>query len=801
MRIDDDEMRDLFRIESEERLQRLDEGLLKLEKTPDNHALLEEVFREAHSLKGAARMLGLSDIETVSHRLEDLLGAASKGKSVLSPELMDRIYSGLDAIRKLVHEAITGERAGVAVSDILKKLQPLAEPIQQNEAPAIVPAPISEQEETLQSREAGDREAGRTEEVPCQHIATMSSPEEVPDQPIAGTSSLEEIAGPGVEKIKTEEVPQSGIEEFRIETIRVKTKQLDTLMSQIGELTVSKIRINSRLVELEKIIALREDADKLLAALALGSSGLKPAGSRSEVDRLAFLSLKAGVEKIGELLAGLRSTLYDDLARLDFIANALDDNVRSIRLLPLSTTFSLFPRMIRDLARVQSKEVQLIIEGGETSADKRIIEEMKDPLMHIIRNAVDHGIEMPADREKNGKLRAGSIFLRAYQTASNIVIEVRDDGQGLDLEGIKRCALKRKLYREEELAAMSPEQIQALIFASGFSTSSIITDISGRGIGLDVVRANVERLKGTVQIESSSGTGCTIRILLPITLATTRVLIVSVNGNNYALPVEHVQTTIFVQRSEIFTIEGREAIVLDHQPVSIAKLADLLEVRSMELGTRTDTSEFSTAVSRFPCIVLSISDGRLAVLVDELVDEQEIVLKTQSTLLKRVRNVSGTTILGTGEACMVLNPVDLIKTVRKRVIAVAAEKPLMEEKRKKVILAVDDSLTTRTQIKRILDRAGYEVVTAVDGLDAYNKLGTRPFDALVSDITMPNMDGLTLAAKVREDRKYKEMPIVLVTALASEEDRRKGIEAGANAYITKPAFDEQLLTDTLRRLI
>lgn len=336
--------------------------------------------------------------------------------------------------------------------------------------------------------------------------------------------------------------------------------------------------------------------------------------------------------------------------------------------------------------------------------------------------------------------------------------------------------------------------MQSLIFASGLSTSSFVTDVSGRGVGLDVVRNNVERLKGTVQLESVTGKGLTLRVQLPITLATARVLTVAVNGRSYALPVEYVHTSRMAKPNEIFTLEGRATLMLDGQAVSVAKLEDLLELPNPQ-------SSIPNPASQSAIVFLSVGDERFGLIADMLIDEQEVVLKPQSALLKRVRNVSGATILETGEVCMVLNPQDLLKSLRKQTAQAVAAPPPEAVAVKKVLLLAEDSIVTRTQEKRILENAGYEVVTAVDGLDAFNKLGTRAFDGVVSDIVMPNMTGLALAAKIRENKSYAELPIILVTTLASDEDKQRGLEAGANAYLTKPAFDQQVLLECLKRLV
>jgi two-component system chemotaxis sensor kinase CheA len=711
--IEDKELRNLFKIESEERLQHLDDGLLRLEKTPSDQSLLEDMFREAHSLKGAARMLGLIQIQTLAHQLEDALGTARKGEAALQSDAVAGMYQTLETIRGLVKGEIE-EQSSAEFGVRTSELKP--------ESVEVTPS------------------------VPQSAFRTLQS-----------------------------NVPQSTA--FRIETIRVDPTRLDPLLTQAGELTVTKIRIARRLAEIDELLDYCDEWDRAVHIGQFSSNAAEQIGQR--------------LEPLQATLNHLRTGAYEDSARLDFIAEQLESGIRTLRLLPMSTLFVLFPRLVHDLARDQRKEVELVVEGENAVADKHVLEEMKDPLMHILRNAIDHGIEAPEQREQAGKPRTGTIRIKASQTSASITIEVSDDGRGLDIEAIRRTALKRGMHSEEELAGMSAAQIQSLILASGFSTSTLITDVSGRGVGLDVVRNNVERLKGTLQIESVPGKGLTLRAQLPISLATVRVLITASSGRRYALPVEHVQFSRKVQTHELYSMEGRQTISIDSQPVSVARLDELLGIAE------------AVAVPHFTvvCVVLSVGEERFGLMVDEVVDELEVVLKPQSKLLKRVRNVSGATILETGEVCMVLNPHDLLKTLCKRLV-VGGPAPAVEAvPTKKVLLLAEDSITTRTQEKRILEGAGYEVVTAVDGADAYNKLNTRSFDAVVSDILMPNMTGLMLTEKIRADKKYAELPIILVTSLASEEDQRRGLEAGANAYISKPSFDQRLLLDCLARLI
>nr|WP_315862837.1 hybrid sensor histidine kinase/response regulator [Trichothermofontia sichuanensis] len=824
MRIEDDELREVFAIASEEHIQNLDAGLLHLEKHPDDLETLKALMRDTHSLKGDANMLGLKDLGTLAHQMEHLLGKVTRGEQPFTPELADHLGHGLEAVRKLVHEALTGEPAAVNTFYVLAELMGAtpaagkavpANPEADAEADAMAPqadavltptvapaappatadadSPTPPEPQTVPPVEG--RAAASTAPVSGEAIAAASPPEA--DR--ADASPGPEAEGPNSSQGAAVATTNPADGSYRIETIRVPTRNLDALMTQAGELTVTKIRIAHRLAEVDAIVNLWEEWSRdlflnrfLLEEIRKGTSNLQKLEefhNRTE----------AHLEQLGTLVNQIRRTLSEDTARLELISEDLEAEIRTLRLLPLSTLFNLFPRLVRDLARQEGKAIELVIEGGDTRADKRILEEMKDPLMHILRNAVDHGIESPAERERRGKPAMGTIHLRGYQTPTHIVIEVSDDGRGLDLEQIKQTALKRRMVTEEELSSLSPSQIQNLIFEPGFSTRSLVTEVSGRGVGLDVVRTHVDRLKGNIQVLSTPGQGCTIRLQLSMTLATAHVLIVAVRGESYAIPVEAVETACLVHLESVFTIENRPTILHQDQPISVAPLAELLELPNHDDGRHRNLA----SVEKLPCIILRVGEERLGILVDALLDEQDVVLKPQSQLLKRVRNISGATILGTGRVCMVLNPGDLIKSVRR--LGRAASRPMTTaqptEQRRRSILLVEDSIATRTQEKRILEGAGYEVVAAVDGIDGFNKLQTRPFDAVVSDIQMPNLDGLGLTQRIRQHKEYSELPIILVTTLASEEDKRRGAEAGANAYITKSSFNQDVLLETLKRLI
>ncbi|MBE9126286.1 MULTISPECIES: hybrid sensor histidine kinase/response regulator [unclassified Coleofasciculus] len=759
MIIEDEELRSLYKEASADHIQKIESGLLHLEKNPQDQAQLEHLLRETHSLKGDSRMLGVKDAETLTHQLEDILGAVKRGERVLTPPVMNCLYQGLDALRKIAHEAVTGQSAGISVFHVLAQLMGA----DSGEA-------LPEVQETI-----------------AQSNGAVSAQATV-EQPLAGND-----APPAADAL-------TQVNNYQIDTIRVESQKLDKLLTQASELVVTKGHIEDRVAEIDRIIALCEEWNREAFASRLTYDEVERRLQTPELQPLQnFYNLvETRLEQLEALLNRLRSTSYEDNTKLETVANELESGIHSLRLLPFSTIFNLFPRTVRDIAKQQGKEVNLILEGSDTSVDKRILEEMKDPLLHLLRNAIDHGIETPTERQSLGKSPTATIRLRGYQVGSTVSIEVMDDGRGLDVEAIKGAAGRRGIRTKQELAEMSTAEIQALIFAPGFSTRTAVTEISGRGVGLDVVRANVERLKGNIQVEFTPSKGCLFRITLSSSLSTTDALIIQVSEHSYAIPVGFVEAMQLVSPQEVFASGGSQTLPFQGESVTVTWLADLL---GLPVKPPASTKALCAASKTIPCIILRIGSERLAVLVDTILEQQDIVLKPQSLLLKRVRNISGATILGTGEVCMVLNPPDLFKSARKAIASVTVKELTEQAQVKQKILLVEDSIPIRTQMKRILESAGYEVTAAVDGEDGFKKLRVDSFVAVVSDVQMPNLDGLELTVKIRQFQEYKDLPVILVTTLASQKDKDQGHQAGANAYITKGDFEQGVLLDTLRSLI
>lgn len=815
MYIEDDELRGLYEGASADHLEKIEAGLLKLERDTTAAAVFDELLRELHSLKGDSRMLGVTDAEGIAHRLEDILGAAQRGDRALGPADFDLIHPGVDALRKIAREAVTGEPSGVDPTAVVASLGGDSEA---TETPAELPAEASEsfaaadldlgldadaaelaallkaaaaETETPSSAPVEDNAAidadaaelaallaaaGKSAAEPItEAIPEPIAPDEITAEPVAEPVAEPELPVPEPATPVEASAPAGSAEPaYAIETVRVTANQLDGLAARASELAVTKLRFERRL----------QDIDALLRQWENWSQ-------EADVPQVAR-EQNTQFETLGQQIRQLRANASLDTDRLEAIAHDLEGGIRGMRLLPLETVFKLFPRTVRNLSRDQGKEIDLEIAGSDILADKRILEEIKAPLVHLLRNAIDHGIETPDERVAKGKSPRATLRLRGARLGNRLALEISDDGRGLDLEAIKQTAERRGLYDRATLAGMSRARLQNLIFAPGFSTRTQVTEISGRGVGLDVVRANIERLKGTIQVESVPNRGCTFRLSLGTDLSTTTAFIVTVGQQPFAIPVDFIQTARRVSPEDTFTLEGSPTISFEDQPVSVAWLAQLLGLPARESDRAV------------PCVIIEVGGERLGVLVDELLAQQEVALKAQSKLLQRTRNIAGATILGTGEVCMVLDAPDLLATARAQSGGAVAAAPIFADvSAKPHLLLVEDSLPIRTQVRRILEGAGYDVTVAVDGRDGWDKLraGGQAFSAVVSDVEMPHLSGLEMTARIRQYTEYADLPIVLVTTLAKESDRRRGLEVGANAYLTKGDFDQTLLLNTLRRLV
>jgi len=707
-----------FEVEAEEHLQAINGHLLALEQARGEvpEAVLAELFREAHSLKGAARAVGLLEVEALAHDVEDLFARIKDGRVKPDPETLDTAFRTMDAI-------VAALGPGTASTDAVSEPDVLPRVPQLNEVP---PAP-------------------------------------------------EPDTGPGVRPRASEE------------TVRIATSKLDALMAEVGELLVTRIGTEQRLGEVRDLESALANWDTGWRKVRRHDNGPNGAGNATALLEEGAGRLHAIRNDVGEL----RRRLEADARRVAQVTGDLQDDVRRARMLPVATVFRAFSRMVRDLARDRGKEVKLTLAGSETEVDRSVLEQIKDPLTHLLRNCVDHGIEAPEVRADVGKPGSGTISLTAHARGDALIIVVADDGVGIDLDLVRRAAVKSGVLSPAAAAELSDRQAMSLIFRSGLSTSPIITDLSGRGVGLDVVREAVERLHGSVEVDSRTGQGTTFTLSLPLSVSTMDCLLIHIGGQTFALPVSSVERIIRAGAGDIERAEGREVVRVDGSPVALARLSDLLGLDAAPVGL--------DARSKRPVIVIGSQDRRTALLVDDLTRTHEVVIKTLPEPLSRVRHIAGATILGSGEVAMLLSAADLMSSVeqagapRPEAAGAAGEASS--------ILVVEDSITTRTLEKNILEAAGYRVRVAADGAEAWDLLQANGYGLVVSDIEMPEMDGFELVAKIRSDPRHRELPVVLVTSRGSREDRERGIQVGADAYIVKGAFDQDRLLETIRRLL
>jgi len=601
---------------------------------------------------------------------------------------------------------------------------------------------------------------------------------------------------------------KTATENTTIKTLRVDTRKLDQLVGQVGELIIAKIKAKEHLTEVEKLARTVEDwyrewqkAKQFLKNLdrkPFKPSDLPSGTSIYSQNKNIFSFFEDNSVRLADLMSQI-STLYktiqEDDTRLDLIVNELEEKIKSVRVLPLATIFHMFPRMVRDISREKGKDIDLIISGSETSVDKKIIEEIKSPLIHIIRNAIDHGIEDPETRIKSGKNPKGRIFLSACHLENSVLIEVIDDGKGINLEAIKKKAIQKGLLTQTELQAMNEEQIMNIIFWPGFSTGEVVTDISGRGVGLDIVYTKINQLGGKVNIKSTLGEGCRVSIQLPVTMATIKAFLVSVNDQTFAITTSAIKTALLIKSKDIHYKEGRETIIVDNKTIPICRLSRVLEMPDQKLNEE-----------KIVVIVIQAEDVQVGFIIDKLLGDQEILHKNLTPPLLRIRNVAGVTTLGSGELCLILNVNDLVKSAYINFGMSKKELIINRENNtsiinKKNILVVDDSVTTRILERNILRTAGYHVTVAINGLDALTKILSEKFDLIISDVEMPEINGFELTERLKKDEKFKHIPIILVTSLASELDKKRGLNLGANSYITKGGFDQEELLATVSKLL
>ncbi|MDY5184990.1 chemotaxis protein CheW [Helicobacter trogontum] len=784
MNDDMQEIMEDFLIEAFEMVEQLDQDLVELENNPEDLDLLNRIFRVAHTIKGSSSFLNFDVLTHLTHNMEDVLNKARRGELKITPDVMDVILESIDLMKALlsvIRDNGTDADSGIDVSDCVKRLQAISkggviDEVVAAESPVTSAAPTQEtQQSDIEAAPAKDTESVSADSEEEPDYANMS-PEEVEaeiarllakrqeedkkrrqekkqEEAQAAGQKAAPVAAPQAPKAAPksdaggQKAPSVAVEP----TVRVDVKRLDHLMNLIGELVLGK----NRLIRIYGDVEERYDGEKFL-------------------------------EELNQVVSSI-STVTTDLQLA----------VMKTRMLPVGKVFSKFPRMVRDLSRELGKNIDLIISGEETELDKSIVEEIGDPLIHIIRNSCDHGIEVPDVRKANGKSEVGKVELKAYNEGNHIVIEIKDDGKGLDAEMLKKKAIEKGLINERDAENMSEKEAFGIIFRPGFSTASNITNVSGRGVGMDVVKTNVEKLNGIIEIDSEVGVGTTQKLKIPLTLAIMQALLVGVQEEYYAIPLSSVLETVRVSQEEIYTVDGKSVLRLRDEVLSLVRLADIFKVDSVLEN-----------LNEVYVVIIGLAEQKIGVIVDYLIGQEEVVIKSLGYYLKGTEGIAGATVRGDGKITLIADVaamMDMAKDVKVSVNNLISQSTAARAKNSPsdyIVLAIDDSTTDRAIMKKCLKPLGVTVLEASNGLEGLEivKSGDHDLDAVLVDIEMPRMDGYAFASEVRKYNRFKNLPLIAVTSRTSKTDRMRGVESGMTEYITKPYTPEYLLNVVKRNI-
>ncbi|WRB07122.1 chemotaxis histidine kinase/response regulator CheAY2 [Helicobacter pylori] len=783
-----------FLIEAFEMNEQLDQDLVELEHNPEDLDLLNRIFRVAHTIKGSSSFLNLNILTHLTHNMEDVLNRARKGEIKITPDIMDVVLRSIDLMKTLLVTirdtgSDTNNGKENEIEEAVKQLQAITsqnlegakETSGTKEAPkekakeenkenkaktptAENPAsdnPLADEpdldyanmsaeeveaeiERLLNKRQEADKErrAQKKQEAKQEVTPTKEPPKtETPKAPKTETKAKA--------KADTEEnkAPSIGVEQ----TVRVDVRRLDHLMNLIGELVLGK----NRLIRIYGDVEERYDGEKFL-------------------------------EELNQVVSSISAVTTD-----------LQLAVMKTRMQPVGKVFNKFPRMVRDLSRELGKSIELIIEGEETELDKSIVEEIGDPLIHIIRNSCDHGIEPLEERKRLNKPETGKVQLSAYNEGNHIVIKISDDGKGLDPVMLKEKAIEKGVISERDAESMSDREAFNLIFKPGFSTAKVVSNVSGRGVGMDVVKTNIEKLNGIIEIDSEVGVGTTQKLKIPLTLAIIQALLVGVQEEYYAIPLSSVLETVRISQDEIYTVDGKSVLRLRDEVLSLVRLSDIFKVDAI-LESNSDVY----------VVIIGLADQKIGVIVDYLIGQEEVVIKSLGYYLKNTRGIAGATVRGDGKITLIVDVgamMDMAKSIKVNITTLMNESENTKSKNSPsdyVVLAIDDSSTDRAIIRKCLKPLGITLLEATNGLEGLEMLknGDKIPDAILVDIEMPKMDGYTFASEVRKYNKFKNLPLIAVTSRVTKTDRMRGVESGMTEYITKP-YSGEYLTTVVKRSI
>ena len=743
-------MLDLFRLEAETQVQVLIDNLLVLERTPMAADALEACMRAAHSLKGAARIVGLNAGVGVAHAMEDCLVAAQRGQITVGQKRIDLLLSGADLLTRIAKtpEADIGQWTGENPAEVNKFLHSLAMAIEDgNGSAAYNDSPV-----------ASALGAAEALPIPQRDLA-----------PVAVANATE----------------SSNL------VLRVTAENLNRLLGLAGESLVESRWLKPFAQSLLRLKRMHYDLGKTIASLSEAQSEQALSGR----SRGALAGVQHKFLECQKVLADRLVELELFEGRSSNLAHRLYDEASACRMRPFADGVQSFPRMVRDLAQSLNKQAWLEIVGQATQVDRDVLERLDAPLGHLLRNAIDHGIESADERRAAGKPAEGVMHLEARHSAGMLQIIVSDDGCGIDVDKLRAAIIKRKLTTTEIVGKLSEAELLEFLFLPGFTMRESVTEISGRGVGLDVVQNMVKQLRGTVRVTSQTGKGTRFLLQLPLTLSVVRTLLVEIGGEPYAFPLAYIVCTLKLPKEQIEVLEGRQHFSLDGRRVGLVTAHQVL-----------GGGEAKSPGDHLSIVVVGNQTCTYGLLVDRFLGERELVVQPLDTRLGKIKDISAGALMEDGSPVLIVDVEDMIRSVDKlvsvgRLSEIRGDTSTGAEKNHKRVLVVDDSLTVRELERKLLGNHGYEVEIAVDGMDGWNAVRTGHYNLIVTDIDMPRMDGFELVGMIKKDPNFKSLPVMIVSYKDREEDRMRGLEAGADYYLTKGSFHDETLVQAVVDLI
>ncbi len=776
-----DQMRDaslleLFSLEAEAQTQVLSSGLLELERNPTQADQLEACMRAAHSLKGAARIVGVDAGVSVAHVMEDCLVSAQEGRLRLQPEHIDALLQGTDLLMRIATPGDSScgpEVIAAYVARLAQVLDPASTPL-----PSLHTSPTTLDAAAL-SAAAHALLASASADLDDAAVGDSTlEPQEAAEQRLGTQTTTPALRG--------KRVTEGGER-----VLRVTAERLNSLLDLSSKALVETQRLKPYLATMQRLKRMQSQSLRALDGLKEQLDVTSPSAD-----------IREALAHVQELLGETQQMLLQQTAELDEFgwhagqrAQLLYDTALACRMRPFADVLAGQARMVRDLGRSLGKQVRLDIEGEKTQVDRDVLEKLEAPLTHLLRNAVDHGIESPEQRLLAGKPAEGVVRLRASHQAGLLVLELSDDGAGVDLDRLRTSIVARQLSPAHTAEQMSEEELLSFLFLPGFSMRDKVTEVSGRGVGLDAVQHGIRQLRGAIELYQSAGQGSRFQLEVPLTLSVVRSLVVEVGAEAYAFPLAHIEHTLDLPTEQIVQLEGRQHFWYEGRHVGLVAATQLLQRPAGQV------SQDSLKV-----VVIREREAIYGVAVERFIGERTLVVMPLDVRLGKVQDISAGALLDDGSVVLIVDVEDMVRSVEKLLTTGRLERidrrqnHVVEQTRKRV-LVVDDSLTVRELQRKLLTNRGYEVAVAVDGMDGWNALRSEDFDLLITDIDMPRMDGIELVTLLRRDSRLQSLPVMVVSYKDREEDRRRGLDAGADYYLAKASFHDDALLDAVVELI